>query len=128
GGWLILSARAASRKAETGRKAARRLSRMIEESPAIPMLVRADGRIEAPQRLAAWLGLDAMPGYLTELDAGEHGITAEELAALSEAVRVTQKTAAPFRIAVTPRGSRRSLAMRGHLADSQISPGGAALV
>lgn len=127
-GWLTLSARAASRRAETGRKAARRLSRMIEESPAIPMLVRADGRIEAPQRLAAWLGLDAMPGYLTELDAGEHGITAEELAALSEAVRVTQKTAAPFRIAVTPRGSQRSLAMRGHLADSQISPGGAALV
>ncbi|QZP07280.1 PAS domain-containing sensor histidine kinase [Caenibius sp. WL] len=127
-GWLILSARAALRRAETGRKAARRLSRMIEESPAIPMLVRADGRIEAPQRLAAWLGLDAMPGYLTELDAGEHGITAEELAALSEAVRVTQKTAAPFRIAITPRGSQRSLAMRGHLADSQISPGGAALV
>ena len=127
-GWLILSARAASRRAETGRKAARRLSRMIEESPAIPMLVRADGRIEAPQRLAAWLGLDAVPGYLTELDAGEHGITAEELALLSEAVRVTQKTAAPFRIAITPRGSRRSLAMRGHLADSQISPGGAALI
>ena len=30
-GWLILSARAALRRAETGRKAARRLSRMIEE-------------------------------------------------------------------------------------------------
>jgi signal transduction histidine kinase len=28
----------------------------------------------------------------------------------------------------TPRGSRRSLALRGHLADPQISPGGAALV
>jgi signal transduction histidine kinase len=127
-GWLILSSRAASRRAETGRKAARRLSRMIEESPAIPLLVRVDGRIEAPQRLAAWLGLDAVPGYLSELDAGDTGLTAEELAVLTDAVRVTQKTAATFRIAVTPRGSRRALAMRGHLADSQISPGGAALV
>ncbi len=127
-GWLILSARAASRRAEAGRKASRRLSHMIEESPAIPMLVRADGRIEAPQRLAAWLGLDAVPGFLSELDGGENGLAAEDLATLTEAVRVAQKTAAPFRIAVTPRGSRRSLAMRGHLADSQISPGGAALV
>ncbi|OCC24811.1 histidine kinase [Croceicoccus estronivorus] len=127
-GWLILSGRGAVRHAEAARKAARRLSRMIDEAPAIPMLVRTDGRIEAPQRLAAWLGLEAVPGYLSELDAGDSGLDAGQLAELTEAVRVTQKTASPFRIAVTPRGARRSLAMRGHLADPQVSPGGAALV
>ncbi|TXH18516.1 MAG: PAS domain-containing protein [Gammaproteobacteria bacterium] len=127
-GWLMLSARTAMRRAEGGRKAARRMARMIDEAPAIPMLVRADGRIEAPQRLAAWLGLEAVPGYLSELDAGDTGIEAGQLAELAEAVRVAQKTATPFRMAVTPRGSRRSLAMRGYLVDSQVAPGGAALV
>ena len=127
-GWFMLSARASVRRAEAGRKATRRLARMIDESPAIPMLVRTDGRIEAPQRLASWLGLDSVPGFLSELDAGDSGLEPAQLAELTEAVRLTQKTAAPFRMALTPRGSRRSLAMRGHLADPQVSPGGAALV
>src|SRR5690606_19358660 len=40
----------------------------------------------------------------------------------------TQKTAAPFRMALRPRGSGKSLALRGHLADPIVAPGGAALV
>lgn len=127
-GWAVLWARAKARRAENAQRVARRLGRMVDESPALPLLVRADGRIEAPQRLANWLGLPQVPQYLTELDAGEAGIAAEQLAELAEAVRRTQKTAAPFRMVATPRGSSRSLALRGHLADPQVSPGGAALV
>ena len=124
----ILAARKRQRKAEAGLKAARRLSRMIDESPALPLLVRADGRIEAPQRLANWLGLDRSPEFLSELDAGDRGLDAETLAALSEAVKHTQKTAGPLSMTVTPRGGNRSLALRGHLADPQVSPGGSALI
>ncbi|HMP55373.1 MAG TPA: PAS-domain containing protein [Novosphingobium sp.] len=127
-GWAVLRARQRERKVESLQKNARRLARMVDESPAIPLLVRADGRIEAPQRLAQWLGLDTVPQFLTELDAGDKGLGAEQLAELTEAVRRTQKTAAPFRMVATPRGSSRSLALRGHLADPQVSPGGAALV
>ncbi len=127
-GWVIVSARGKAKKAEAGQRHARRLSRMVDESPALPLLVRADGRIEAPSRLAGWLGLDGVPQFLTELDGGDKGLTTEQLAELSEAVRRTQKTAAPFRMVATPRGSKRSLALRGHLADPQVSPGGAALV
>ena len=127
-GWAILRSRQRVRKAESLQRNARRLNRMVDESPALPLLVRADGRIEAPQRLAQWLGLDAVPQFLSELDAGERGLEAEQLAELTQAVRRTQKTATPFRMVATPRGSRRSLALRGHLADPQVSPGGAALV
>ena len=127
-GWAILSARARQRRAETSQRNARRLARMVDESPALPLLVRSDGRIEAPGRLALWLGLDVVPQFLTELDADEKGLAAEQLAELTEHVRRTQKTAAPFRMVATPRGSTRSLALRGHLADPQVSPGGAALV
>ena len=127
-GLMILSARSREKRVEGIQRNARRLARMVDESPAIPLLVRSDGKIEAPQRLAGWLGLDAVPQFLTELDGGEKGLTAEQLAELTAAVRRTQKTAVPFRMVATPRGSRRSLALRGHLADPQVSPGGAALV
>ena len=106
-GWAILAARARQKRAEASQRNARRLARMVDESPAIPLLVRADGRIEAPQRLSHWLGLDKVPQYLTELSSpeGKGGLTPEQLAELTEAVRRTQKTAAPFRQVVTPRGS-----------------------
>lgn len=131
--WMIVHVRAKERKVEAGQRQARRLARMVDESPALPLLVRADGRIEAPQRLAGWLGLDSVPQFLTELDPGAEdgksgGLTAEALAELTESVRRAQKSAAPFRMVATPRGSKRSLALRGCLADPQISPGGAALV
>lgn len=126
--WAFVSARLRQRRADTIQRSARRLARMVEESPALPLLVRSDGRIEASPRLAQWLGLDGTPQYLSELDAGDRGLTAECLAELTEAVLRTQKTAVPFRMVATPRGSDRSLALRGHLADPQVSPGGAALV
>jgi len=153
--WFVFAARARVKRAENGLKSARRLARMVEESPAIPLLVRADGRIEASPRLARWLGLDTVPQFLTELgqndgrgdangrgngglkgeananDGGEDGaggIPSAQMAELAAAVRRTQKTGAAFRMVVTPAGSRRSLSLRGHLADPQVSPGGAALV
>src|SRR6478609_9438787 len=108
--------------------AARRLTRMIDDSPAVPMVVKADGKIEAPERIAAWLGLERMPGYLSELAGEDEGLFAGELADLTDAVRKTQKTASSFRMVVTPIGSGRSLAVRGQLADAAISPTGAALL
>ena len=127
-GWAVLWARGRANRSEGAQRHARRLGRMVDDSPALPLLVRADGRIEAPSRLANWLGLESVPQFLTELDGGDKGLTTEQLAELTEAVRRTQKTAAPFRMVATPRGSKRSLALRGHLADPQVSPGGAALV
>jgi signal transduction histidine kinase len=127
---LMIAASAKARAAESARKAARRMARMIDEAPAIPLLVRADGRIEASERLAGWFGLAKLPQYLSELDGGTagKGLSAEQLAELSGYVSRTQKTAAPFRLALTPPGSQRSLAVRGTLADPQVSPGGAALL
>ncbi|MXO68429.1 PAS domain-containing protein [Altererythrobacter marinus] len=127
--WLMIAAAAKARAAETSRKAARRLARMIDEAPAIPLLVRADMRIEASERLAGWFGLDRLPAYLSELSgSGGEGLSRDQLEDLTRHVRRAQKTAAPFRMALTPPGSQRSLALRGALADPQVSPGGAALI
>lgn len=126
--WLVVAAQLRARQARAARTTVRRLSRMIDDSPATPMLVRADGRIEAPERLAAWLGLPGIPDYLTELDTGDGGLTDDDLEQLREAVRRTQKTAAPFRMVVTPRGSEKSLAVRGQQADPLVATNNAALV
>ena len=126
--WLVLAAQSRARQAKNARGTARRLTRMIDDSPAVPLLIKADGKIEGPERLAGWLGLDQLPGFLTELDADEAGLTADDLEQLRDAVRRTQKTAAPFSMVVTPRGSTKSLALRGHLADPAVAAGGAAIV
>jgi len=126
--WLMLAARGRIHAARSSRGAVRRLTRVIDTAPAIPLIVKSDGRIEGPDRLAAWLGLDRLPEFLTELDAGSNGLAEADLTALRDAVRHTQKTAAPFRMDVRPRGSRRSLALHGQLADPLVAPGGAALV
>lgn len=126
--WLVLAAQSRARQARAARGTARRLTRMIEDSPALPMLVRADGRIEGPDRLAAWLGLPSLPGYLSELAGDDAGIARDDLDDLTAAVRRTQKTAAPFGMAITPRGSGKSLAVRGQLADPLVEAGGAAVI
>ncbi len=123
--WLVVGSLQRARAARHARNTVRRLSRMIDDAPAIPLLVRADGKIEGPDRLAKWLGMDSLPGFLSEL---EGGLVEEDLKDLREAVRRTQKTAAPFSMVVTPRGSIKSLAVRGQLADPVIASGGAALV
>jgi signal transduction histidine kinase len=126
--WLILGARKRTHSSRQLRAAVRRLTRMIDTSPAIPLIVKSDGRIEGPDRLAAWLGLDRLPEFLTELDGRTVGLSERDLMALRDAVRRTQKTAAPFFLDVVPRGSSKSLALRGQLADPAVAPGGAALV
>jgi signal transduction histidine kinase len=126
--WLVLAAQGRARQANAARGTARRLTRMIEDSPAVPLLVKADGKIEGPERLAAWLGLPQLPGFISELDAADAGLTADDLEQLRDAIRKTQKTASPFRMVVSPKGSNKSLAVRGHLADPAVAQGGAALV
>ena len=127
--WAALWAHGKSRRAEGSRRSARRMARMIEEAPALPMLVRTDGRIEASDKLATWLDLDRMPQFLTELSGGPgKGLSESQVRELADHVRTTQKTAAPFRMVATQPGAQRSFAFRGVLADPQVSPGGAALV
>ncbi len=127
--WFMLRASNQVRSADAHRKVARRLTRMMEEAPAIPLLVRADGRIEAPDRLARWIGLAKVPDYLSELAGrGGEGLSEDQVDELSAHVRRTQKSAKPFRLALRPPTSRKTLALRGALADPSVSPSGAALI
>ena len=127
--WLMIAAGARSRGADAARLTAKRLNRLLDEAPTAALLVRSDGRLEGSERLAHWLGLEELPQFLSELAKHpDRGLTSEQLDELTQKVRLAQKSAAPFRMAVTLPGSSRSLALRGSLADPQVSPGGAALI
>ena len=126
---VMLRANAKARRMTALQTSLKRMQNMLEVTPAIPMLVRVDGKIEASDRLARWLGFETMPQFLSELDGDDDiGLSKEQLKDLTDKVRLTQKSAAPFELALTPPGSGRSLALQGALADPQVSPGGAALV
>ncbi|QKG71392.1 sensor histidine kinase [Erythrobacter mangrovi] len=127
--WVMLRASGREQKSVASRRSALRMARMLEESPAVPLLVRTDGRIEAPDRLARWLGLPRVPEFLSELgDLDGNGFSEEQVEELTRNVRRTQKTAKPFKISLTVPGSRRALALQGSLADPAVSPSGAALI
>jgi signal transduction histidine kinase len=130
---VVLRASRSLKRARALKTSLKRMQTLLDVAPAVPLLVRVDGRIEAPDKLARLLGLSAMPKYLSELAAapGERrsgGLSQEQLEQLWGKVQTTQKSAAPFRMAFNPPGSQRSLALYGTLADPQVSPGGAALV
>ncbi len=124
---FVMRASGQSQRTKALRTSLRRMQSLLDGAPAIPMLVRVDGRIEAPERLARWLGFEAMPNYLSELGRDD-GLSAAQVEELTEHVRHTQKSAAPFQMSLMLPGSGRSLALIGSLADPQVSPGGAALV
>lgn len=126
---MIIRANGKARRSQSLKSSLTRMQHMLDSAPAIPLLVKVDGRIEAPDRLARWLGLSEVPRYLSELAGAEgEGFSKQQVEELGENVRLTQKSAAPFEMVVTAPGSKRSLALHGALADPQVSPGGAAIV
>lgn len=132
-GVVVLRANESVKRAKAMRTSLKRMQTLLDVAPALPLLVRVDGRIEAPERLARMLGLAAMPRYLSELavqpgkPAGA-GLTPAQVDDLWAKIQTTQKSAAPFRMVINPPGGKRSLSLHGTLADPQVSPGGAALV
>jgi signal transduction histidine kinase len=130
---VILRANRGMKRAKALKSSLKRMQALLDVAPALPLLVRVDGRIEAPDKLARLLGLPAIPKYLTELapeaaGAKRGGLSREQVDQVWARVQATQKSAAPFRMAINLPGSKRSLALYGTLADPQVSPGGAALV
>ena len=106
-----------------------RLARLLETAPAIPVVVKGDGRIEAADRFSRLLGLDAAASSLPEIGGtGKVGIAQRDLTELEQRVRETQRTGKGFTLPVAIKGSERRLMVVGNVADPLIYPNGAALL
>lgn len=105
-----------------------RLEALLGSAPALAMVVRADGRLELPDRLADWFGLSPPPRYLDDLAGRDAGLTPEDARGLAADIAAAQKAGRAFARAVRARGSSRSLMIRGNRAPRDLqAPGGVVL-
>ncbi|MEN2788413.1 PAS-domain containing protein [Sphingomonas oligophenolica] len=105
-----------------------RLEALLGSAPALAMVVRTDGRLELPDRLADWLGLSPPPRYLDDLAGRDAGLTADDARALAADVAAAQKAGRPFARAIRTQGSSRALMIRGARAPRDLqAPGGVVL-
>ena len=128
GAWAVWSGLAMKNKAETTLRQSGRLGRLLETSPALPLLVRSDGKLEASQRLMHWLGFDYLPAHISELHTAKAGMSREDLEGLTGDVNLAQKSGSNFTRAIKVAGSDKALLIRGGLADQKIAPNGSALL
>ncbi len=127
-GWVLFAGLRARREAEDAFAANARLEAMLGSAPALAMVVRADGRVECPERLADWLGLSPVPRYLDDLATPTAGLSAADAAALAADVAAAQKSGRGFSRAVRAQGSARALMIRGSRAARDVqAPGGVIL-
>ena len=127
-GWALWTGLAMKNKADTTLRQSGRLGRLLETSPALPLLVRSDGKLEASQRLMHWLGFDHLPAHISELHTPEAGMSREDLEGLTSDVNLAQKSGSSFTRSIRVKGSDKALFIRGGLADQKIAPNGSALL
>jgi signal transduction histidine kinase len=108
--WATLRGLAAARAVAGEREAARRVGTLLEAAPAMPLLVHRDGRVEAPSRLAAALGLASPPREMADLG---QALSAEDFDRLTAQVDASTRSAASFALALRPRGSARMFKVEG---------------
>ena len=127
--WLVAAAiattlglrRAAA--AAAARKEAGRLAGLIATAPVLAVWVAPDGRLEATERLADWLGLPRIPNMLAELAGEGAGLSLEDAAALAKDVAAAQRAARSFRRTLHVQGSQRVLAVQGQPAAESLGRG-----
>lgn len=138
--WTVAAAYAIWAGVAMRRKAVRtlqqtsRFGRLLETAPAIPIIVKGDGRFEATDRFARWIGLDRKIDFIDDLAAdydmhGEAGgLNDRDLMRFAENIRSTQKTGKSFSQALNLVGSNKKFLVKGSIADALIYPNGAALL
>ena len=84
--WAVWTGLKLRKRAEFSTSQADRLASLLESAPALPLMVRNDGRIEAPERLGDWLGLPKVPNFVSDLAGHNCGRTDDEAAALGRDV------------------------------------------
>jgi signal transduction histidine kinase len=93
--------------------AARSNATLLEISPARPLLVRADGRIETDARLVQELGLKSPPRTLAELHGNDSGLIPEDLAALTAEIDAARVSGSRLAAKVHVTSSSRIFEVRG---------------
>jgi signal transduction histidine kinase len=88
-------------------------ARLLEISPARPLLVRSDGSIETDSHLVRELGLKSAPRMVAELRGNDSGIVADDLAFLTAEIESARASASRLAAKVRVAGTSRVFDIRG---------------
>ena len=120
---LSLAAAKRFRLAEKVLGAARANAALLDISPARPLIVRGDGRIDTDPHLVRELGLKSAPKAIADLHGNDSGLVAEDLDALAAAVETARVSASRIAAKVRVAGSSRAFQVRGGPAPAPEPPG-----
>ncbi len=126
--WAVWTGLKLRKRAEFSTSQADRLASLLESAPALPLMVRNDGRIEAPERLGDWLGLPKVPNFVSDLAGHNCGLTDDVAAALVRDVSAVQRSGRSFSRAIRAQGSSRTLLVRGAPAAVRLGSSGAVIL
>lgn len=126
--WAVVRGVAMQRRSAFVAGQAERLASLIEVSPYLPVIVRADWRIEAGERLGRWLGLTDGVASFDQLCALDAGLDPEGHEALRQAILGAQRGAKPFSLGLRPRGSDRTIIFQGVAAPTAVGGTGGVLL
>ncbi|MDB5700936.1 MAG: histidine kinase [Sphingomonadales bacterium] len=121
--WAVFSGMSMRRRAADAAGEAGRLHQLLGASPAVPMLVRSDGRVEAPEKLGDWLGLGRIPNFIVDFAGTGNGLSEDDAHGLARDVMAAQKSAKAFVRSMRPQESHRTLLMQGARAPAAIGGG-----
>lgn len=101
------------RLAQTILDIARGNATLLEISPARPMIIRNDWRIEADAQLIRDLGLGGSPRMFADLEGKDSGLAGEDLASLRAQIEVASASASTVSAKVRVQESSRIFDVRG---------------
>ncbi len=128
-GWAMARGLSQQRRAGFVTRRAEQLAALVDLAPALPLIVRADGRLEGPGGVAPLFGLDRLPDTIDGLGAaGDGGIDEKSYARLAEQVVQAQRTGKAFRLTLTGRDRRRAIGISGAPAPEALGASGSALL
>lgn len=126
--WALISGQRMRREGTHAQGKLDRLTTLLASAPAAPIIIHADGRLEAADRLAKWLGKPRVPTFASELTAPDGGLEPEDAAALAQEIASAQRAGKSFALPVRGQGSSRLLLVRGAPAGPGIAEDGGVIL
>ena len=122
--WALASGQRMRREGMQAQGKLDRLAMLLASAPAAPVVIHPDGKLEAADRLAKWLGKPRVPTFASELIAADGGLEPDDAAALAREIASAQKAGKSFALPVRGVGSSRLLLVRGAPASPSLASNG----
>lgn len=126
--WALVSGQRMRREGTHAQGKLDRLTMLLASAPAAPIIIHPDGRLEAADRLAKWLGKPRVPTFASELTAPDGGLEPEDAATLAQEIASAQRAGRSFALPVRGLGSSRLLLVRGAPAGPGIAESGGVIL